>query len=297
MVLQLRHGGMYRWGRSGADANRAIRQRPDWTRPEVDVSGTGPRHPVDTLRVALGGWYVPQTLRGRIRQIRNYGAILLFALAFMAIARLDHPGRSLDLATALFALSGFAGTLVVMATIGTPLITATAIHHRWVGTGGELALLALLPGLAPGEARHKHLLRAILTRPLAVHGLALVASLLGAAILHLGLLSTSLLLLSQLCAALATVSAVLGTLGDCEPGPWLTVLLVIAFTTLVSITGFVAVISHRWVDEGQWPYASTVETAFAAGFALLGVTLVWLALRGWRKMRERPHPLFPVTTR
>lgn len=296
MVLQLRHGGLTRWSGSRAETHRAL-QRPAWAQPEVDIRATGPQRPVTTLRVALGGWYVPQTLHGWLRQIRNQGAILLLVLGFMAITQLDHPGRSLDLALVRFALVGFACTLVIMITIGMPLITAAALHRRWSAASGELPLLALLPGLGQDGSLRRPLLRAALTRPLTMHALALLATLIGVLAFHLGPISSACLLTCQLCAALATVSVTLCTLGDREPAPWLQAMLVIAFTTLVSIAGFVTMVSHRWVDEGNWPHAGAVEGAFALGFVLLGVTLLWLARRGWRGMQAKPHPFSPLTAR
>ena len=110
-----------------------------------ELTGVGPAMPRKALRIALGGWYMPQTLRSYARQL---GLLLsLFALpmlGFVAIARFGRSGS--DVSTTLTA--GLVGSLGALTVIAGPMVGAFSLAwlgKRWQRVNGELPLLALLP--------------------------------------------------------------------------------------------------------------------------------------------------------
>lgn len=293
MVLQFRHGGVMRWGIGQSDRQRVL-QRPAWTQVEANVRASGPRRPVTSLRIALGGLYLPQTGRGWFRQISAPLACVLVFAGLLAIARLGSDQHLLDAGWIAGFVIGCGSVLSIGCVIGMPLLTATTIHRRWAGAHAELDVLALLPGLGRGDAIRRTLLRATLGRPLAVQAIFLLLTLAAAAIFRFGVVSTVYLILAQLCAALATASSVLCTLGDREPRPWARVTLAIAFGVLLSTACLISLAGPHRPDQAAWPHAGAVAGAYLVGLALLGAALTVLARRGWRGLRSRPHPFLPV---
>ncbi len=108
IVLQLRDGS---WDRRN-DENRSLRLLPDWLRADVDLADVGPARPGKSLRVALGGWYLPQTWRSYARHLAlGIVALSLLVLLVKLLAWLNsRPGGSSELTRGLLvaALAGLA---------------------------------------------------------------------------------------------------------------------------------------------------------------------------------------------
>jgi len=225
MVMQFRRQGTARgWsGMQQLDSGQLIRQRPDWMQPRADLRGAGPQSPVRTLRVALGGWYVPKTVSGHLRAAAPVLLPILLYIPMVAIMTMgeSHPGR---VARTMLTSAGIGmvGWLGIFGGLMLTAMCAVLIHQRWRRTNAELPLLALLPGLGDAQTRRHALLRAIFVTPVRAQLLLLAGVVATALALHLSALAVLLVALAQLGAIGAMTAQVLGTLaaGSCTWGSW-----------------------------------------------------------------------------
>ncbi|OOG62462.1 hypothetical protein B0E46_12510 [Rhodanobacter sp. B04] len=285
MVLQLRNGSWGHW--SGIGENRQIRLRPVWLQPDASLTGVGPAMPRKALRIALGGWYMPQTLRSYARQL---GLLLsLFALpmlGFVAIARFGRSGS--DVSTTLTA--GLVGSLGALTVIAGPMVGAFSLAwlgKRWQRVNGELPLLALLPAFGDPACAKRELLRAGLGLPLCLHGL--LAVLVVAAMLHWHQYAQplSFLLLAQLVTATVTVSALLNLFGGLALPLWAMGLTLAATFLLTVLSAMLPAMAWGHHPVG---WAGAMLPPLGLGWLLLGGAMIWLGRRGWRGLMLRPHP-------
>ncbi len=292
-ILKLRSNLLYDsmgFGGVGNEA-RLIRQRPNWLQPGVDLRGSGPGNPQRSLRVALGGWAMPQTPVSRLRQ----GAFVLLGIGLVALlltlqmkaddgheawqALLSSEG--INALTWYGALSG-----VLMAIIG-----ASQLRHRWGKSNTELPLLALLPGLGDSAQVKRAVLRASLLPCLAMQSLLLLASLSLAGWSRLGVQGDLLLLLSQVGGMGLTAALALEVLGGVRLQiGWRVALVVSSYVwILINIT-----IAVPLFHDGDPIVLGNVGAGWlAAGWAAFTVALFWLGRRGWRGLQQRPHPFLP----
>ncbi|HEU4670280.1 MAG TPA: hypothetical protein VFR91_06210 [Dyella sp.] len=292
LVMQLRsNGGMGGLGSvRQAGTNQLIRQRPAWLQPEADLRHTGPASPVKSLRVALGGWYVPQTWRGLFRQgLTVAWPIGLFVLVMLMTRAGDrHAGHWGDFLEGFAA--GMSGVLCVTASLGAPLISALMLRQRWSTPQRELALLAVLPGLgSPGQARGA-LLRAALVRPVAINLILAIGASGVAFALHLCTLAALAVVAAPLLCAVAGVALLLDALGNHPLPGWALGLAFSVMTTVVFATGFTAMIASQLRQGGAWATSPTLWTAFVGMVVLvIGVSL-WIGRRAARRLFAQPHP-------
>ena len=288
MVLQYRNGSWGHWHTIG-DLGQ-LRQRPDWLQLAVNLGDVGPTTPRKALRVALGGWYLPQTARSYARQLG-----LLFAFAVLPLLGLalliqwgQHDKQTADVLEGV--LIGSLGMTGICAGPVIGILSLTWLSKRWQRTNAELPLLALLPGLGdPAQARRR-VLRAGLGLPLILH--ALLVMLTGITMLcwhgHVAMLSF--LLLAQLGTAAVTVAVLLNLFGGRHLSIWVngSVLAASFVLTLLSLV----LPAMSW---GRDPVAGA-EMALqplVAAWLLLTAGMIWLARRGWRELMQRPHPFLP----
>ncbi len=288
MVLQYRNGSWGHWNTIG-DLGQ-LRRRPDWLQLAVSLDGVGPTAPRKALRVALGGWYLPQTARSYARQL---GLLFVFAvLPLLAVALLIHWGQNdnqiADILRGL--LIGSLGMTSVCAGPMVGVLSLLWLSKRWQGTHAELPLLALLPGLGdPAQAR-RQVVRAGLGLPLALHALLLL--LVGIAMLcwHGHGVMLSFLLLAQLGAAAVTVALLLNLFGGRRLSIWTngSVLAASFMLTLLSLL----LPAMSW---GRDPVAGAQSALLplVVAWMLLAAGMIWLARRGWRELVQRPHPFLP----
>jgi hypothetical protein len=285
MVLQFRSGSWGYWNHIGDQ--RQLRQRPDWLQPTVDLDGAGPAIPRKALRVALGGWYLPQTARSYARQLGLLLAII--ALPLLGIALLNQLGRH-DEAVADLVKGSLIGSLGSLCVIAGPMICALSLlwlRKRWQAANGELSLLALLPGMGDAVHARQLLVRTGLGLPLRLH--ALLMLLIGVAMLcwsgHAAMLSF--LLLAQLGAMAITAATLLNLFGGRALSIWRAGLLLATSFVLTVLSLLLPALA--W---GRHPIAWIAAwlPPLAAGWLLLGAAMVWLGRRGWQGLLQRPHP-------
>jgi len=291
-ILKLRSNLLYgRTGMDGGTEMRLIRQRPNWLQPGVDLRGSGPGNPQRSLRVALGGWAMPQTPVSRLRQ----GAFVLLGIGLVALlltlqmkADDSHEAwQALLSSEGINALTWY-GTLsgVLMA-----ITRASQLRHRWGKSNSELPLLALLPGLGDVAQVKCALLRASLLPCLAMQLLLLLLSLLLASWSRLGIQGDLLLLLSQLGGMGLTAALALEVLGGVRLQiGWLAALVVSSYLWIVINIGIAVPLFH---DGGPIVLGNVGAGWLAAGWAVFTVALLWLGRRGWRGLQQRPHPFLP----
>ncbi len=277
------------WG-GGANGGRwGLRvpgQRPAWARPKVDLRGCGPGHVERSLRVALGGWWLPQTRVSRLRQCALLlAAILAGALFLLVQAAVDHHDHTANLPTDL----GGAGNVVFFGTLMSALLaigTVRTLQRRWGKGNAELPLLALLPGLGDVPSVKRALLRASLLPALGVQlGLVLLLLML-AGVMRLGAEGEAVLLLGPLGSSILMCAFALMVFSADPLRGW--------GSALAMGAGYVWIgLSAGIVQSNASPAVSLSESAWLVlviGWSMFCVALVWLGRRGWRGLQRRPHP-------
>lgn len=285
MLMQFRHGS---WGHWNAIGDRQqLRQRPDWLQLAVNLDGIGPATPRKALRVALGGWYLPQTARSYARQFAvMLGIPAVSAACALALGRWN--SADMDLAAVLG--GSVIGLLGMLYFIAGPMICVFSLlwlGRRWQQTNAELPLLALLPGLGgPAQAR-RQLLRTGLALPLGLHALLLLP--LGVAMLAWSghAYALSFMLLAQLGAVAVTVAALLNVLGGRALSPWVIgpMLTVVSGGTVLSLI-LPALVQGYHLEPALISWLLSLMSVWL----VLGVAAFWLGWRGWRAFVQRPHP-------
>jgi len=288
MVTQFRRAGRGSgWaGLSGGlpDSVQQLRQQPDWLRPLIALGPSGPQRPRYSLRVALGGLFVPMTPAGYARQLAFCllpGALVLAMLLAQMAAR--HGGFSWGLLsgwTRLFAwVGGFVSLLLT-------LVCVMQLSQRWQKDNAELPLLALLPGLGtPAQVRRDVLGASLLPGlliQLAILGVVLALVL----VARLGWVADAAVLLSQLTSMCVLTAFTLMIIGGRPLPAWITgVLCAVCFIQMS--------LSLTWLllDERAFERGHGVPVALlGASWMIVLLALAWLGRRGWRAVLERPHP-------
>lgn len=280
-------------GTMGAGRNNLLnRQSRDWMRPAVDLRKSGPGHPQRSLRVALGGWFMPQTLASRLWQW--VGQLLAVLLGISLVTWQFMPHHAEEEWVALLTTFCIAGLMwygamgsVLMALVGT-----TQLRIRWGKCNGELPLLALLPGLGDAVQAKRALLRASLLPPLCMQMALLLALMSAGFFTQQGIQDQLLLLLSQLGAMGLTVAFTLGVLGNVRRRDWL-------LFALSMMSGCILIIINLSIAVPLFHHGGPIVLGndgagwLAAGWAAFTVALLWLGRRGWRGLQQRPHPFLP----
>lgn len=271
--------------------------RNSLVRPTVDAElrHTGPSHPVRSLLVILGGWSMPQIWASRLRgavvalALVSFCAILLVAAqsalfdAFGLHSFVAQPMLHLLQAAAL-SLGMIGGALGVMRVIPLQLL--------WSRINGELAVLALLPGLGDAAQAKRSLLQASLLPVLCVQAALLASMFVIGAWLHLSLDNFACLLFAQGTAMLTTVSLPLVTLsGFAVRNRWHRALPGLSMLFVIAMT------AYGLNFFGHFSSAQQIDIAFAAAALWAGLItgLVTVARNGWRAYQQRPIPSSPIS--
>lgn len=299
IVMQLRgcagRGGWNMWtgfaGGGGMDTLQQIRRWPDWMQGGANLRDCGRGRPIPTLRVALGGVFMPLTALGWLRKVALIavpGIIFVVLVTFQQILRHGfHAWLAIlgDGTPVMLVWFGAFGSMLLA------LVSLTQLGQRWTRANAELPLLALLPGLGHGLNLKIDLLRAILQPLLRVQALLLLASMALAWGTHMNAQAIAFVLLSQLGAAGFVVAFGLLVIGGRVPGRWSTVTIGILGCILINVSLFVSMLS----DTGTiWLGVISLQTVLVTGWIVLAVMLVQLAHRGWLGLRERAHPFLPA---
>lgn len=281
ILLALRSKAWYGHAAGQHAETQALRRRWRWLRAEASLHGSGPGHAVASLRVALGGWAMPQTPASRTRHVAG----LLFTLVLVAVFvwLSAHGNRKPDdgISMALIYV-GIAGPLFAQ-------IQTMALQRRWASERAELPLLALLPGLGNRVEVKRNLLRACLLPGFGTQCLLLAASLGVAAWLRLGGLGWAMVTLDQLLGMGMLLAFALATLGGLPMGGWGRKGFLLGAILVVSTSGGMAATAIN-----SPTVVRSILLAMVVVWAALLVPLVNLAWRGWRAFRHRPHPFLPA---
>lgn len=291
LVMQFRRrGAMNGWsGLQQMDSGQMIRQRPDWMQPRADLRRTGPRFTVRTLRVALGGWYMPKTLAGHLRAAAPVLLPILLLIPLMALmSAADHRDGTVQ--ATLAGIGAGLGWTVMFGGLVFTAMTTVLVRQRWKRSNAELPLLALMPGLGNARQLRRDLLRAVFTLPAVAQTLLLVTVLVAATAAHLGGLAVLLVALPQLAAFAAMASQVLCTLGGRRLSTLGECLVYIPVLVLFVLS---TCIPASTLGRHPWPAATLAESWLLAAWTALALVLAWLGLRGWRGLQARPHPFMP----
>jgi hypothetical protein len=264
----------------------SMRVRPDWLLARPDLRGAGPQAPARSLRIALGGVYLPQTLIGRLRQAIPVALSLAFVGLVFSGTFGDHGVlRALHY---VFSRDGFVALSWLFAVFSLALVMMPVelLTLRWGRVNAELPLLALLPGLGDASDRKQVLLGVALGRPGRHLLLLLLIGWLGAAALDAGwpvalaMVVVVLGCFSYLCAMALNIFSGRALSSFSKS------LLMLGMFVLLSLT---VLLPQLWQD---WDVsnAARADHALVATWLALAVLLAWLARRGACALRERAHP-------
>jgi hypothetical protein len=284
----LRIGRMASTAHAGRSGIAAIRSRPDWLQARPDLHGCGPGHPVQSLRMALGGAGTPQTFAGWLRQssgtVFSLSILVTFLVVWMLVLSLR--GQSAQILAGMesggaMALLGVAAGICVMQAI----TSSTYLTARWRLVNAELPLLALLPRL--GTHVKRDVLRAALwptARTLFVAALLVLVVL---ARVHQQ--EVDIFAVLVIVTAAAHVLAVsLYVLGNGRRGAWDSRVAGILGLVLFFL-GVMAVVLASHPGHAP-PLLGVLWQALLAGW-LIEIAMVFrVGRRGWRGLQQRPHP-------
>ena len=291
MVMQYRRNGAM--GGAWADMaragdNRSTRQGAGNAQPAVRLAGVGPQSPVLAMRVALGEGYAPQSLRGHWRRFAHLGLPLLLFIPVMAIMQAGEAHGDVLHKVMQGVCINVMLWLGVMGGMAVMVMGCVLPWARWRRANAELPLLALLPGLGDTASQRRDLLRAALTRPLAMQALLLALVLAAALAVHGGPLVMAFLALTQLGCAATIVAMACCMFGHTPLPGWGMAVLLTGIAVLAFASSFVPllVVAGKGVGGG-------ILCALAAGWAAAAVALLWLGRRGWQGLQRQPHPFMP----
>lgn len=279
MLMQLRHNAVSGGGITGSQwsAWRA----PAGRKTPVDLRGVAPAQPVKAIEVALGGWYVPQTLAGRMR---SFARVLLPALLFIPLIVFMNLGHSLR---ALWYTLGASAALWIGLGGGVMLALGTAnlVQTRW-RNHADGALLALLPGLGTGAQANRNVVRAIFSKPafgLAVLTLCMLAPM---PFMRLDIAAFLAAILVEAGFAALGALAVLRILVGRPLGIFVKVGLGLLLIVLVDASAILAFTTQA----SKWSAGLQLEWWLVLAWLVLGGVATWRALVAWRQLQRRPHP-------
>lgn len=266
----------------------SIDQRWVWQRSgskptAVDFREVDPAKPAKAIEVALGGWYVPQTLASRLASLAR---VLVPALLFIPLMMFANISREHSLHK-VWTVMGITGALWIGLFGGMmlALLTGTVLQRRWKHHAG-MALLALLPGIDGGHAA-PHIVRATFTKPAVAFAVLWLCMLAPAVVLHSGPMALLLCTLTMAGMAAVMVAAVLMVMASTPMGT--PTMVILGFVVLVmisssSILGIVTPLAKlgTWAVQMQW-IAVLIWLALIAWAA-------WRSIKAWRTLLQRPHP-------
>lgn len=269
----------------------SMRKRLGWLIVRPDLRNVGPQAPMTSLRVALGGVYLPQTIVSRLYQLipAVFAVALFIGPLFFTVTFNDH-----SLSQALhyvFSHDDFWAVSWMFAVFSLALVMRPVelLALRWGRSNAELPLLALLPGLGRAGQQKRLMLCTAMMRPAMQLGSLLLLGWLGVVCLGVGW-SVALAMLVVALGCLGYLYAmVLSTFGGVPLANFGKSLLLIGMFLLLSLT---AMLPQSW--QG-WDvlYVARASDALVAAWLALTLFLLWLGWRGWRGLRQLACPFSP----
>lgn len=288
LVMQYRRGGA--WGSTCMNTTGALRSRPDWMQGGADLRRVGPDRPGPTLRVSLGGWYVPRTLSGHLR---THGLALLGMLLFIPVMVLlfanDHGHADLWKGFAV----GIIGWLGVFGAFMLYNLSTYLLRRQWSRVNTELPLLALMPGLGAPAAVKRTLLHASLGMPVKGLALLLVLVLVAASLLHIHGPGLVAVVLSQAGPAVAAVAMGLDVFSGRPLALWITRVISIVLLVLVALSLFLPLTG---LGRHPLPHSHGLMLALFLAWGVFALVMGFIARRAWSAYGRRPHPFLPLAS-
>jgi hypothetical protein len=285
MVMQFRRVGENSWGTFGtAFSKETLSQQPAWMQAKADLRKVGPNAPVQAIRVALGGFYMPKTWRGILLTAAQFSFLLVILAAIILMIGLDSKANLSEALTRIALPLGASFTAYGTALIS--IVTIARFSQRWRKTNTELPLLALMPGLGDAAKVKREFLRASLSLPMRWQiGLA-VAMIACALYLQVGAAVIASIVATQLCCLTMLPAVLLRVIGGRPPRAWMfavgTVLMVVMLNA-----GCVLPILDK--DNSLHPNIDYIALAVTAAWVLIGLVVLYLGRNGWRSLQHRPH--------
>ncbi len=265
----------------------SMRIRPDWLLARPNLHNVGPHRPTKSLRMALGGVYLPQTIIGYLHQWAFVVlSLTLMGLVFFGVTFGDH-----SVSGALhyvFSHDGFvaASWMFAVFALASVMQPVELLTLRWGRVNSELPLLALLPRLGRAGRSKRLLLRTVIEPPAARLGLLLVLGWLGVASLHVGWpVALAMLVVALGCLSYLYAMA-LSIFGGRPLNGFGKSLLLLCMFVVLSAT----VLLPQLGDGLAAPLVARAGGALMVAWLALAVFLWWLARRGGCALHQRPHP-------
>lgn len=257
-----------------------MRWQPQWLRAVPQLRDGGPRFPVRSLRIALGGWLMPQT---RLSVLKQWSLIALPIASLLAVFHMhsSHPISDVWRMLPFNVYAWLAGFTTIM--LG--LLTTMLVQQRWSKTNAEVSVLALLPGLGERTSLIRNVLRASLLPTLCLQLVIVGLVMLAATLKHPSPLDLAMVALTQLAALAFAPAFVAAAIGGRALPPWVAGLTVGVSFSLVGIgTGASEATSALVAHSSMMMPAVIAIWLIVLGF------LSWLGVRGWHGLQQRPHP-------
>lgn len=257
-----------------------IRSKPKWLRVIPQLRDAGPRYPIHSLRIALGGWLMPQTSLSLVIQ---WSFVVLPVAALLAVFHM-YSSRPISDIWHLLPFNVYAW-LAGFTTLMLGLLATMLVQQRWSKPNGEVSVLALLPGLGKRTSLVKNVLCASLLPTFYLQLVIAVLVMLAAALQHPSLLDMAMVALTQLAALAFAPAFTAAAIGGRALPPWVAGLTVGVSFSLVGIgTGASAATSAAVAHSSMM-----IPAVITIWLILLGF-LGWLGTRGWHGLQQRPHP-------
>ena len=277
MVIQMRRQVGFGGGFKNVDINAlTAAAKNTGLNAQVQLAGVGPATPVRTLRVWFGAVFAPLSARARFSQSLYLFLPLLLGAVFMGINQIDWK----------FAASWGAMMLgIFIPVLGAGMMPAR-ISRLYRDAGGELALLATLPGLGNGPAAKRNLLLASAgTVSFATCGLGFFA---GVVALVFGANSATLLTIALPVAGSVALNFALALNfigGRALSNVTILLICVLGLAAVCMTPNLISLHRHPEI-----PVLQGIALAVTIIWSLFYTLLAWLGLRGWRAYERRPHP-------
>lgn len=248
-------------------------------RAQPDMRQLGPCYPRCSLRMALGGFLLPQTSSARAVQRTPFVLVLLVVCVLVWFAA---RSSGLDTWQALNLVTVLMASLLSSVFI---LATNSRLLRLFSRPNAEMPLLALLPRLQPADHSRRWILQAITKPPLLFLAIECVCSLLNVLPAHVNrslLVVTAGLFVGN--AASLIVLPLIAWAGDrrarrIHVGISLVFTILVAFSLIGMIAGF-----------GEPRAFTDADLAIGLAWAVFVLALGWFGRQGWKRWKNLPHP-------
>ena len=285
MVMQFRRFGEGSWGTfGGAFSKETLSQQPAWMQAKADLRNVGPQAPLQAIRVALGGLYMPKTWRGVLLSAAQFSFVLLILAAVILMIGFDSKAN-LHRVLTLVALP-LTGSFATYGTAIISIVTIARFSQRWRKTNTELPLLALMPGLGDPTKVKREFLFASLSLPIRWQigfTLLLIA---GTIYLHTGVAIIASVAAAQLACMGLLPAVLLRVIGGQPLKAWMIAVGTVFMIILLNAGCILPILSK---DNSLHPNIDYIALAVTGVWLVIGLVMLHLGRTGWQSLQHRPH--------